>query len=55
LLNERFETYGSKTEMKAPCSGKISRHAPVRQNICFVEGQMFFGQDRLDFVEQALR
>ncbi|HDS1737370.1 2-hydroxychromene-2-carboxylate isomerase [Pseudomonas sp. BP8] len=21
---------------------------------CFVEGQMFFGQDRLDFVEQAL-
>ncbi|MGR3991803.1 2-hydroxychromene-2-carboxylate isomerase [Pseudomonas sp. 1121_17] len=22
---------------------------------CFVEGQMFFGQDRLDFVEQALR
>ncbi len=22
---------------------------------CFVEGQMFFGQDRLDFVDQALR
>ena len=21
---------------------------------CFVDGQMFFGQDRLDFVEQAL-
>ncbi len=33
LLNERFETVGSKTEMKEPRSGKISRHTQVLQNM----------------------
>jgi 2-hydroxychromene-2-carboxylate isomerase len=42
-----------KDRLKAITNEAISRHvfgAPT----CFVDDEMFFGQDRLDFLERAL-
>ncbi|BBH46383.1 2-hydroxychromene-2-carboxylate isomerase [Pseudomonas sp. KU43P] len=53
-----FRDLAADTEVKAAL--KQTTEEAVARGVfgaptCFVEGQMYFGQDRLDFVEQALR
>ncbi|MGE8325639.1 2-hydroxychromene-2-carboxylate isomerase [Pseudomonas urmiensis] len=54
---QQFRALASQVEVKQALK-QVTEEAVARgvfgAPTCFVEGQMFFGQDRLDFVEQAL-
>jgi 2-hydroxychromene-2-carboxylate isomerase len=47
------EDQGVKDELRATTEEAVARGA-FGAPTCFVDGVMFFGQDRLDFIEQAL-